>query len=352
MGGLPSFRTLTDGTKMRRLDGSMQSSDIRQRWYQIALITSINFRGVTEGMHFKEKLKNKIITQSKIVGNKTNIILHRIFLKNTYSSLEKRIHEISGRPVIIVGASPSAVELERFFKSRKVSSKYVIIGCNWTNFLDIKVDFFVSSYYLFCQFAKQSGRVDWVLHASPSPSVRNKSIVPIKRLNFGNNPERVLKSYVSKVGGCLYTNQNVLFLMLSLAHSIGPSSITLCGFESLSADPAGMHFFTNSKKRLDFMMDELIKIDNFRRSSKESGGDAAKELLSIIYRYFWCERNTSQDNWKLSREMNPYEVTQLAKKREVHLNGYLQAAESKCIPHYRIGKTTLFSNFPLNNDFK
>lgn len=285
----------------------------------------------------------------KMVSSKVNFLLNRKLIRKSYSDLEEKLRSLRDRPVLLAGASSSVLELERLSQVNKLPSKYIVIGCNWTNFLDIKIDFFVSSYYLMCQFAaERSDKVEWVLNASEFPIVRDKRITPIKRKNFGKNPALVMESYVSNNKALLYTNQNVMFLMLSLAYCIRPSSITLCGFESPDADPEWTHFFSGSKRRLGFMMDEFMKIAILKNSSKEIKGDSAKEVRDFIYRYFWCDSSISGCK-SISSDIRARTMS-LAKKREANLKKYLKVAEKNNIPHYRLGATTLFSGLPPNTE--
>lgn len=277
----------------------------------------------------------------------SNILFNSSILKKQYTSLELTKNSIQGRPILILGASPSALEIEKVAQLGSFPSDYVVIGCNWTNFLKIRVDFFVSAYYLLCQVAAESENdVAWVLNASPQPYMRNKRIVPVKRKNFGEDPMKVRSSFISRSGGLLYSNQNVLFLMLSLAYCFSPRSITFCGFESPAVDPKWTHFFSGDKKRLDFMMNEFMSLENLKNSSKEIDGDAAKEILNLVNRYFWLDESSNIHRSNAHESMR--RISNVATKRQGNVEKYLLDQDVANIPHYRYGQTSLFSNLTLD----
>jgi hypothetical protein len=266
-----------------------------------------------------------------------------------YPPLADWMREHSGKHVVLLGASTSARALEAVLKSKGKPSDLVVIGCNWTNYLDIDLDLYISAHLVMCRLAQVS-KIPPSMVINPTLDGRSAGygLEPIMRKNFGDAPEKLFSAEVGPKKVVLYTNQNVLFLMINAALAMNPCSITFCGFERTSDIAKRTHFFARDIPLMKRILDDFVSIPDMDLMAHQKGS-VATEMLQVVYAYFWASLfECLSENDTRAYMVVKQDQDRLADKRERYISEFVRIAEERSIPLYRLGDTTLFSDLPVS----
>jgi hypothetical protein len=177
-----------------------------------------------------------------------------------------------------------------------------------------------------------------------APSAR---IFGVRRENFGKNVAKVKSASDRRRPLCLYTNQNVLFLMLSLAYNLAPQSITLCGFEDTRENNLRGRFYQQSPELMDEIFSDINSLDELFLMG-HAYTCPASELISLAYNYFWVpllKAGVTDDIPESSERVS--HVEKISQKRSGYIAEFM-SLNPHCVPLFRYGRTTLFSELPLS----
>lgn len=258
----------------------------------------------------------------------------------------------SGKHVLLLGASPSALEAESFFRGGRVPEDLIVVGCNWTNYLDVPLDMYISAHLVMCRLAQVSKKPP-PLVVNPTPDGRSAGygLEPIGRSNFGEDVGRLFSPFLGGHAPVLYTNRNVIFLMICAALALRPSSITFCGFENNTEVSRRVHFFARNVPLMKVILDDFLAIPDMDLMAHERGS-VATEMLQIVYANFWASLFDSLEKVDARSYLVIKEVEdKLAVDRERHISEFVKLASARSLPLYRLGDTTLFSDLPISPVF-
>ena len=258
--------------------------------------------------------------------------------------LSYQLKRYSNKHLILLGSSESVLEYEEYVRANGTPEDHVIIGCNFTNYLDLKLDIFISAHLITCLLAARSeAKPSIIINASKNGGNVGAGIFGVKRRNFDNNVEKITEAALQKEGGVLYTNQNVLFLMINLAFNMKPKSITLCGFEDTLNQGSRARFYQKSPALMNKIFLDIISLGELDLLGHGHQQPSA-ELLNLVYNYLWVPLGSFVDsgliNETKSRERH---VDIVSKKRNKFIQLFLESKTDQ-IPLYRYGVTSLVSS--------
>ncbi len=265
------------------------------------------------------------------------------------SDLRKKLDEYRGKHLVLLGSSLSALEYEEYYQKNGKPNDHVVIGCNFTNYLDIDLDVYISAHLIACCVAdKSKNKPKLIVNANQTGMAPGGRVFGVRRENFGADVAKVMAASDSSGPLCLYTNQNVLFLMLSLAYNLAPKSITFCGFEDTSKQELRARFYQKSPEIMSEMFYDINSLEELFLMG-HGYTCPASELVSLAYNYFWVpllqfvveEKKISESDERVSHVENVSTI------RGEYIAEFLKLDRCE-IPLFRFGKTTLFSELPIN----
>ena len=264
----------------------------------------------------------------------------KVDAKKVQHDFFNHISNSKGRHIIILGASPSAWEYKQRFQFLAEREDVLVIGCNWTNYLDVEIDFFVSAYPWVCRLAQKTGaKVKSILNPSLHGSYIGYGITNIKRENFGNDVGLMITNSLGPNNKILYSNQNVIFLMINLAYSLEPKSITFCGFEGRKGRDNWNHFYSGDSDLKNKIMSDIISLDDKDILTNSTFGSLDEILIGMYNNIFvptFESVETKYSNFRSKKQV------ELSSKRDSLIDEFITLAEKNNVPLYRLGATSLF----------
>lgn len=298
----------------------------------------------------KKRLSRLLLEYGGLLTKQRKLLESDAERRKKDADLLSAIENARGRDIVILGASPSALEYEDLYKRGKLRNSTTVIGCNWTNFLDARVDFLVTAYSINAALARtRSHNQIKVIQATLDGEDRGFGVNYVKRRGFGDDVTRVLQSVIDEKKRILYTNHNVLFLMLSLAHTMAPKSLTFCGFENSSTQPTWTYFFTGQPARIAEIMEAMQSLPWGDLQGKDYESPIQSLVEKIYFNILAPELVIKEDEGKLESRRRKT-INHIAEIRERAITEYMNIVNAKEIPLARIGATTLFADLPVYGD--
>lgn len=261
------------------------------------------------------------------------------------------IEENSDKDILILGASSSALEVNKFTGAKKPKN-LLVIGTNWTTYLDIELDIFISAHLLMCCLAdKALLRPKLIINPNKSGFNPGYGVYGVKRVNFGSDLNFLFQTDLLNCPPRLYTKQNVLFLMINLAINLNPKSVTFCGFENRMKEENTSYFFDNDSSIKHKIFSDIINLRDIELMG-HSNGYVTTEILNILYSYTFPHQNQQGGRYKF-RDHNM--IKKLFHNRDVLISEFLNHAKNANRKLHRLGPTTQFYDLPespLFNDLK